>query len=135
MASTSAGQASGQYRLADAQPLAGLHYYRLGLRRPDGSTDYAAPFASSTEALAAGLQVFPVPVAGDQVQLAYAAAATGDLIVRLYDELGRYHLGQRVAVQAGLNVLTLSVAGLQPGFYILRATTEQGSRSVRVVKL
>lgn len=135
VASTGAGQAGGQYRLADAQPLAGLHYYRLGLRRPSGSIDYAAPLASSTDALAVGLQVFPNPIASDQVQLAYAATTTGDLIVRLYDELGRYHLGQRVAVHAGLNVLTLSMAGLKPGFYVLRATDEQGSRSVRVVKL
>jgi hypothetical protein len=135
VASATAGQASGQYRLTDAQPLAGLHYYRLGLRRPDGTTDYAAPLASSTEPMAAGFQVFPNPIVSDQVQLTYAAEASGDLILRLYDEVGRYHFGQRVPVQAGLNVLALSLPGLRPGFYILRATTEQGSQSVRVVRL
>lgn len=134
VASSTAGQASGQYTLADARPLAGLHYYRLGLRRPDGSTDYAAPLPLLGEAIA-GPQVFPNPVSGGQLQLAYPATATGDLVLRVYDELGRYHLGQRVAVQPGLNVLTLSVASLRPGFYILRLTSEQGTSSVRLVRL
>jgi len=134
VASGSAGQASGQYTLTDARPLAGLHYYRLGLRRPDGTTDYAAPLPLLGEA-SAGPQVFPNPVSGGQLQLAYPASAGGDLVLRIYDELGRYHLGQRTAVQPGLNVLTLSVASLRPGFYILRLTSDQGSSSVRLIKL
>ncbi len=134
VASAAAGQASGQYSLTDANPLAGLHYYRLGLRRPDGTTDYAAPLPLLAEALA-GPQVFPNPVSGEQLQLVYPAAAAGDLVLRVYDELGRYHLGQRTTVQAGLNILTFNVALLRPGFYILRLTTDQGSRSVRIVKL
>jgi hypothetical protein len=134
VASGSAGQASGQYTLADARPPAGLHYYRLGLRRPDGTTDYAAPLPLLAEA-PAGPQVFPNPVAGGQLQLAYPAPASGDLVLRIYDELGRYHQGQRTTVQAGLNVLTLNVASLRPGFYILRLTSDQGSSSVRIVKL
>lgn len=134
VASAAAGQASGQYTLTDASPLAGLHYYRLGLRRPDGTTDYAAPLPLLAEALA-GPQVFPNPVSGEQLQLVYPAAAAGDLVLRVYDELGRYHLGQRATVQLGLNILTFNVATLRPGFYILRLTTDQGSRSVRIVRL
>lgn len=134
IASAAAGQASGQYTLTDASPLAGLHYYRLGLRRPNGTIDYASPLPLLAEALA-GPQVFPNPVNGDQLQLAYPAAAAGDLTLRVYDELGRYHLGQRTTVQAGLNLLTFNVAMLRPGFYILRLTTDQGNSSVRIVKL
>jgi hypothetical protein len=134
VASGSAGQTSGQYTLADVQPQAGLHYYRLGLRRPDGTTDYAAPLPLLGEATA-GPQVFPNPVSGAELQLVYPATASGDLILRFYDELGRYHLGQRVAVQAGLNIFTLGVASLRPGFYIVRLTSDQGSSSVRLVKL
>ena len=134
VATAAAGLASAQYALADPSPLAGLHYYRLGLRRPDGTTDYAAPLPLTTEG---GVEpsVFPNPITGNQVQLSYPVPASGDLVLRFYDELGRYLRGQRLAVQAGLNVLTLDVTGLQPGFYILRLTTDQGSRSVRVVKL
>ncbi|WP_191906437.1 T9SS type A sorting domain-containing protein [Hymenobacter baengnokdamensis] len=131
---TTAAQASGQYTLADPQPLAGLHYYRLGLRRPDGTTDYAAPLPFTTAA-SADVQVFPNPITGNELQLAYPAPAAGSLVLRFYDELGRYLRGQRVAVQAGLNVLTLEVADLRPGFYILQLSTDQGSRSVHIVKL
>jgi hypothetical protein len=134
VATINAGLASGQYGLADPRPVAGLHYYRLGLRRPDGTIDYAAPVPLLTEA-GSDTQVFPNPITGGQLQLAYPAAANGDLVLRFYDELGRYHRGQRVAVQAGLNLLTLDVASLRPGFYILRLTDDQGSRSIRVVKL
>jgi len=134
VATAAAGQASGQYALADAQSLAGLHYYRLGLRRPDGSTDYAAPLLLTTEATPEA-QAFPNPLVGNQLQLTYPAAAAGDLVVRFYDELGRYHRGQRLAVQAGVNLLTLDVASLRPGFYLLRLTDSQGSRTLRVVRL
>ena len=134
VATAAAGLASAQYALADPSPLAGLHYYRLGLRRPDGTTDYAAPLPLTTEG-GAEPSVFPNPITGNQVQLSYPVPASGDLVLRFYDELGRYLRGQRLAVQAGLNVLTLDVTGLRPGFYILRLTTDQGSRSVRVVKL
>ncbi|MDO7884775.1 T9SS type A sorting domain-containing protein [Hymenobacter cheonanensis] len=134
VATTPAGVASGQYVLADPRPLGGLHYYRLGLRRPDGTTDYAAPLPLTTDAAAAA-SVFPNPVAGNQLQLVYPVAASGDLVLRFYDELGRYIRGQRLAVQAGLNVLTLDVTGFRPGFYILRLTTDQGSSSLRVVRL
>ncbi|GAA4502677.1 hypothetical protein GCM10023172_26320 [Hymenobacter ginsengisoli] len=134
VASASAGLASGQYTLADPRPVTGLHYYRLGLRRPDGSIDYAAPLPLLSDAVA-GAQAFPNPITGNQLQLAYPAAAAGDLVLRFYDELGRYHRGQRIAVPAGLNVLTLDVSDLRPGFYILRLTSDQGSNSIKLVRL
>jgi len=134
VATASAGLAGGQYTLIDAQQPTGLHYYRLGLRRPDGTIDYAAPVLLNSDAVAEA-QVFPNPVAGPTLQLTYPAPASGDLVLRFYDELGRYYRGQRVAVQVGLNLLTLDVAGLRPGFYLLRLTADQGSRTVKVVKL
>jgi hypothetical protein len=134
VASSSAGQASNHYTLTDARPQAGLHYYRLGLRRPDGTTDYAAPVPLLGEPTDEP-QVFPNPLSGPTMQLSYPATASGDLMLRVYDELGRYHLGQRVAVQTGLNVFTLDVASLRPGFYIVRLTSDQGNSSVRLIKL
>ena len=134
VATAAAGQAAGQYTLADPQPPAGLRYYRLGLRRPDGTTDYAAPLPLTGGAGATALSVFPNPVVGNELQLAYPAAAAGDLILRFYNELGQYCRGQRATVPAGPSLLTLDVAGLRPGFYVLRLTDAQGSRSVKVVR-
>ena len=132
VATAAAGPATGQYTLSDPQPPAGLRYYRLGLRRPDGTTDYAAPLPLTGGA--AELSLFPNPVVGNQLQLAYPAAAAGDLILRFYNELGQYCRGQRATVPAGPSLLTLDVAGLRPGFYVLRLTDAQGSRSVKVVR-
>jgi hypothetical protein len=134
VASTSAGQASGQYQLADAQPATGLRYYRLGVRRPDGTTDYAAPQPAGAEV--AGPQVFPNPLVTGPLQLSYPAAAAGTLILRIYDTLGRYCVGQAISVQAGLNLLSLNSLGLAPGLYLLRLTASgQPSYTLRVVRL
>ncbi|MEJ7660675.1 MAG: T9SS type A sorting domain-containing protein [Hymenobacter sp.] len=87
-----------------------------------------------TGGAAAELSLFPNPVVGDQLQLAYPAAAAGDLLLRFYNELGQYCRGQRASVPAGPSLLTLDVAGLRPGFYVLRLTDAQGSRSVKIIR-
>ncbi|NML66811.1 T9SS type A sorting domain-containing protein [Hymenobacter sp. RP-2-7] len=136
VASTSAGQASGQYQLADPQPATGLRYYRLGVRRPDGTTDYAAPLPASADTATAGPQVFPNPLGANQLQLSYPAAAAGTLVLRLYDTVGRCCLAQAVSVQAGLNLLSLNAEGLLPGLYLLRFTASgQPSYTVRLLRL
>ncbi|MGI4833781.1 MAG: T9SS type A sorting domain-containing protein [Janthinobacterium lividum] len=135
VASASAGQASGQYQLADLQPAPGLRYYRLGVRRPDGTIDYAAPLPAGAEAIV-GPQLFPNPLASGPLQLSYPAAAAGTLELRLYDTVGRYCLGKAVSVQAGLNVLSLNTLGLTPGLYLLRLTASgQPSYTLRLMRL
>jgi hypothetical protein len=136
VATASAGVAGNQYRLADPQPQAGLYYYRLGLRRPDGSLDYAAPIAISADAVASGSQLFPNPVVGNQVRLTYSSATAATLTLNFYDEIGRLHRRVFEGVQAGLNVLTLDLSDLAAGFYIVRMTSNQGgSQSIRLVRL
>jgi hypothetical protein len=125
-----AGQASGEYQLRDAQPLAGLHFYRLGLRRADGSLDYAEPVALSTEEATAVI-VFPNPVLGGQLRLQFPAAEAGTLSIRVYDELGRQQQRSTFFAQPGLNVLTLNIDKLNPGFYVLRWRDAQGREGSR----
>ena len=114
----------GQYQLVDAQPLSGLHYYRLGLVRPDGSRDYAAPLVLSTEA--DKVLIFPNPVADNRLHLQYPASANGTVTFRFYDALGRRVRTLALAISAGLSVLNLDVAGLAPGFYVLQWQDAQG---------
>ncbi|WP_400192569.1 matrixin family metalloprotease [Hymenobacter sp. B81] len=124
LASVRAAAPGGQagYGSNDAQPLPGLSYYRLLVELTDGTRLPAAPVAVRAGAAAVDFAVYPNPVAGREVQLEYQAPATGDLIVRVYDALGRYHGGQRLAVQqTGLSLLTFSLpAGLKAGWYALR---------------
>ncbi|MGI4733614.1 MAG: IPT/TIG domain-containing protein, partial [Janthinobacterium lividum] len=105
VASTNAGLTSGQYRLVDTQPGTGLRYYRLGLRRPDGTIDYASPQLVSPETAASEPQVFPNPLLDNQLRLTYPSPTASTLLLRLYDVLGRYCQSQTITVQAGLNLL------------------------------
>jgi hypothetical protein len=132
LATIPAGSVGAGYHYTDTQPASGLYYYRLRLRRPDGSLDTAAPLAVMADALASGPQLFPNPVAGDQLQFTYPGSTAGTLIFVFYDELGRYWRASASQVGAQLNVLTLNVAGLPPGFYLLTwrdpQTGSHGSR-------
>ena len=118
-----------QYSFTDAQAPAGLHYYRLRLVRPDGSLDNAAPLLLSSEGATAG--IFPNPVVGDVLQLQYPAAAAGAVTFRIYDELGRLVRAASLGVATGLNLLSLEVAGVRPGLYLLRWQDAQGGTGSR----
>ncbi len=129
VAAASAG-AGPVYQFLDPVSPKSLIYYRLGLRRPDGSTDYAAPLPvlpAGPNAAALALFPNPVPVAGQaQIQLTAAKGAT--LRFQVYDAVGRERLVRIAGVQAGLNVLTLDVATLAPGWYVLVFNDENGTK-------
>lgn len=133
VATVAAGVTSGQYRVVDAQPLTGLSYYRLRLRRPDASLDTAMPIGVTDDASALNsLQVFPNPFqTGEALQLQYVgAAAAGDLIVRFYDAVGRYLGGSRIPYLPGLNQLQLTPPTLRAGYYLIRWDDTNGRNGV-----
>ena len=118
-----------QYSFVDAQAPAGLYYYRLRLVRPDGSLDNAAPVLLSSDG--ATVSVLPNPVAGGALQLQYPAAAAGLVAFRVYDEQGRLVRAVSLNVATGLSLLSLDVAGIRPGFYLLRWQDAQGGTGSR----
>ncbi len=123
------------YRAADAPPPAHLVYYRLGLVRPDGTLDYAAPLPVAPGA-APVASLFPNPVTGTQFTLQYLSADATSLVYSIYDELGRRYRIAAVAVLPGLNLLTFDVGALPPGFYIFRSQGGQGgSQSLKFLRL
>ena len=123
-----------QYRLVDAQAATGLYYYRLRLLRPDNSLDNAAPILVSSEA--SQISLFPNPVVGNELMLQYPAAADGTVIFRFYDALGRRVRSTSLLASAGLSVLSLQVAGMAPGFYVLQWQDAQGNTgNLRFVRL
>ncbi|GAA3945173.1 IPT/TIG domain-containing protein [Hymenobacter algoricola] len=141
VATLPAGASGASYRFVDAQPLPGLSYYRLRVRRPGpvppaSTLDAAAPLPVSTEAEAADLIVFPNPIRGGLLQLQFASAAAGELSVFLYDEVGRFHRSAAFDVQAGLTIRSLSVDELRPGWYLLQWRDQTGRTGVaRFIKL
>lgn len=125
------------YRYLDAQQLPGVSYYRLRLRRPDGTLDTAAPQAVTDDAsLAAGIQFYPNPLTEGPLQLLYAGTGAGQLSLFFYDAIGRYRGGYSLAYQAGLNQLSVSVDNLRAGLYVVRWRDEAGrTGTTRLVKL
>ena len=122
---------TGQYQFVDPRPGSGLLYYRLRLRRPNGSLDNAAPIVLSTEGANASVSIFPNPVSDDFLRLQYPAVADGAVVFRIYDALGRTARASSQTAAAGLNVLSLTVAGLVPGFYVLHWRDAQGRTGQR----
>ncbi|WP_170172566.1 matrixin family metalloprotease [Hymenobacter rigui] len=129
VATVGAGATTNQYTITDAQPLGGLSYYRLRLRRPDGSADATLPMGVTDDATAAtALQLFPNPV-GRNVPLSvqYVGGTTaGALVIRFYDAVGRYLGGTRSDYLPGLNVLRVTPPSLRAGYYLIRWTDTNG---------
>ncbi|GAB3581683.1 hypothetical protein GCM10027345_24730 [Hymenobacter daeguensis] len=121
--------AAGQYQVVDAQPLPGLHYYRLRLLRPDGSRDNAAPALVSTEGNE--VSIFPNPVADAFLRLQYPATADGAVTFRVYDALGRRVLTTALNALAGLSILNIPLPSLRPGLYVLGWQDAQGRTGTR----
>lgn len=102
------------------------HYYNPGgvdsaaiavsrtyLAAPSGVTD-------AGKISVQGLQVAPNPVTGNEVKLTYNLTGKGsNAVILLSDNNGRPVLQQRVAVQRGLNQLTLQTGALKGGIYIV----------------
>lgn len=127
-----AGASGGAYRFTDAQPLSGISYYRLRVRRPDNSLDKVVPLvATDNPAAASGLEFYPniVEGAGTQVQLQYqAGASSGELTLRFYDAIGRYLGGSVLNYQPGLNILPVKLPVVRAGSYTARWTDSNGPK-------
>ncbi|SFQ65156.1 IPT/TIG domain-containing protein [Hymenobacter arizonensis] len=128
---------SNTYQFFDGQVPAGLFYYRLRLTRPDGSLDSVTPVVLTTEGANATVSLFPNPIVrGQPVRLQYPAATEGAVVFRFFDSLGRRILTQSLGTTAGLNILSLNVDALPPGFYVLTWQDTQGKTgSLKAVRL
>ena len=115
------------YQYLDAQPLAGLAYYRLRLVQPDGTVVFTAPVLTlSTDILTAAPSLYPNPVGAGPLWLQYPAAVEGRANLTLYDAVGRLASSTFLDFQPGLNALPVPAARLSPGWYLLRYRDSEG---------
>jgi hypothetical protein len=124
------------YRRIDTQPFPGLSYYRVQVVLSDGQGMPAAPVPVRSGASVARFSLYPNPSITSDIKIEYNATAAGDLVVYIYDALGRYHGGQRLRLaQSGLNIVPLSLNKLRPGWYALRWKTDDDTGTAPFVKL
>jgi glucosylceramidase len=89
--------------------------------------------ATTGPAAEARLQVYPTTI-DKELTFDYTADIGGTLQLQLVDALGKaVLLPPVVAVNAGLNHLSLEVASARPGLYVLRVQTAAGQLQQRVI--
>jgi hypothetical protein len=103
------------YTLLDAQPPAGVAYYRLRQADLDGSVQYSAVRAVAWPDALSGLHLYPVPAH----HMATLLGAAPGALVQVLDARGRLAT-TATADAAGTAILALP-AGLASGLYLVRA--------------
>lgn len=73
------------------------------------------------------LEVAPNPVSGNEVKISYTVSLPSPAMLQLYDNFGRLVKQERVALQQGVNRLSLDVSALKGGIYIVTVRAAGGS--------
>ena len=110
-------QAEKLYSFTDVAPQS-INFYRLRTNDKDGSFSYSTIVAFKVNKLSS-LQLSPNP-ANASLYLQYSANEKGE--AQILDPAGR--VVRRIILSAGENALTVDIAALKAGVYILRAEGE-----------
>jgi len=110
------------FNYTDAQPLAGINYYRLKIVDADGKITYSNTVAliNGTKGFAL-MNVTPNPVSHGTFKLGVTSATNGNIEVRITDVQGRTMQVQTLPVLAGFNSISMNVSRLAPGVYYINA--------------
>jgi uncharacterized repeat protein (TIGR01451 family) len=135
VASAGFTQTERSYSFIDSFPSAGANRYRLKLVDRDNRFTYSPEVLVNKKQAALSIgQHFPVPFA-HELNIELFSDKKQDVQVQLTDMLGRTVLDRNENCSAGRNMILLSeLDKLQPGMYIVRATTATGSCQEKLVK-
>lgn len=123
-----------RYATTDPTPWAGASYYRLKILNADRTFYYSA-LVRIDLAVPVGLAVVPNPVTGNRLRLQYTARASGQLIIHVFDALGRRQQTFRRPYHVNSDIQELDVAGLSPGLYVLVYSDGTQTRREKFIKL
>jgi hypothetical protein len=120
----------------DAQPLAGMNYYRLKTVDDNGAVSYSGIVALLNAVKGFDIiSIAPNPVVDDNFRLNVTNAQASKMDITIIDMQGRLVNRQTVSVIAGYNSLPINVANLAAGTYTIQATiADERSRVIRFVK-
>ena len=120
----------------DAQPMAGINYYRLKIVDIDGKITYSNIIALINGAKGFALMnIAPNPVRGNLFKLNTTSANSAKMEVVISDILGRIVNRQTISLSAGYNSNDVNVSSLTPGTYnIYGITADDKSGLIRFVK-
>lgn len=113
------------YTFMDEQPRPGLNYYRL--RQVDIHGGFSETHVVTAVVGEHSLALLPNPAA-ERVELRFDARLEGEAILRLMDVRGRTVREDRIRIAPATGSITMPLAGLDAGTYMLHLLTPQGER-------
>jgi hypothetical protein len=120
----------------DANPLAGINYYRLKMITTDGNVTYSGIVALMNDSK--GLEIIsivPNPVTNGNFKLNVDNGEISDMDIVIKDIQGRVVDRKSVKVIAGLNSININVTNLASGTYFISVSTAKDKmRVLRFVK-
>lgn len=124
------------YSYTDAEKQTRDLYYRLTQVDYNGDTETFGPVYINciSDATTSGIGAYIAYVSGSQIALnVFSQATTGDLVVQLYDNLGRNLSVWKQQVVKGQNLLYLNAGYLSAGIYTIRLYTPDMQESLKLM--
>jgi methionine-rich copper-binding protein CopC len=108
------------YTLTDAQPFAGVAYYRLVQRGANNELKYSdTKTVSRSEVPVSYFTIYPNPVHG-KLTINLTSATINKTVAEVYDMNGRRLITQPILITEGLQNISLDMSSLASGTYVLK---------------
>ncbi len=123
-----------EYSFVDAQPFAGLNYYRIKQVDLDGRYSHTKVVSVNMSHLSATtITSYPNPVK-DVVNIEIKAVRAEKVTLELFDSKGARVMRRSINAMAGTNNTTLNLSTLGAGVYILKTSSQSLNATSRLVK-
>jgi hypothetical protein len=118
-----------QYSFTDANPFAGINFYRLRIADRDGHTAYSYVISIKDGNQQTLLSVWPNPAGSTGIaKLQLTGNVTGKIVVKMTDQAGRILSIQTGGAANGLFQADIPVHNLQAGIYFISCFDEKSNR-------
>jgi hypothetical protein len=112
-----------EYSLIDYKPYDNVSYYRLKQTDFNGKVSYSSLVPVEMEDQLEDLVVYPNPAKGNNVNIYYNAKDEGDVIMKVYDSMGRLIMSRNSTSIQGANTITADLSGMSKGIYFVTLTS------------
>ena len=111
------------YSLVDTRPLDGVSYYRLKQTDYNGSVSYSSLVSVEMSGQLEDMIVFPNPAKGDNIDIYFNAKDEAEVIMQVYDGMGRLVKSGTTQGTSGANTITVDVSEMSSGMYFVTLTS------------
>lgn len=115
-----------KYNFTDANPLAGVNYYRLAMVDKDGSLEYSK-IVSLTNKVSHSLAITQVNLSASSntAMVIISSTKTQTANLSIFDVSGRVILNSQISLQNGNNTITKNLPAITRGIYYVKLFTAE----------